>query len=428
MSMVRRPSVSVIARLGLVGILLLGVACSSDADDDGASEPDGTTTTEGTTATTPTTPLAPEPVEVATQEAFEAIPDPIPEGDHGGLLRYRRLPDPPAGTTTWRIMYLSTTVADEPTVVTGVVMVPTVPAPDDGWLLVSVGHGSTGLADDCSPSHSMETDDATAIDALAIASRLSATPAVVVISDYEGQGGPGRHPFLVAESEGRSVLDGARAARQLPDVPLVPDRLGLLGYSQGGHAVLAANERAGEWTPEAEVIGTVSGAPATELVDWARDLVRTPDGSYQAAVLLAGQAAADPTADLDAVLTDEGAAAIDALDRSCTEAAGLDGTAPALTIDPSTTAPWDELLRASEPGSVAGASPVLIIHSQEDRNVPVEWSEAYAERACAAGQDVERRILPTGDHVAAGATAYADGLAWLVARHGGDEAFSSSCP
>ena len=38
---------------------------------------------------------------------------------------------------------------------------------------------------------------------------------VVAATDYEGLGTPGVHPYLVGESEGRSVLDAARAARAL---------------------------------------------------------------------------------------------------------------------------------------------------------------------------------------------------------------------
>ena len=38
---------------------------------------------------------------------------------------------------------------------------------------------------------------------------------VVAATDYEGLGTPGLHPFLVGESEGRSVLDAARAAHRV---------------------------------------------------------------------------------------------------------------------------------------------------------------------------------------------------------------------
>ena len=64
--------------------------------------------------------------------------------------------------------------------------------------------------------------------------------------------------------EGRGVLDAARAAGQLPDAD-PGDRMAIFGYSQGGHGALWAGQLAAEWTPELDLVGTVAGAPATEL-------------------------------------------------------------------------------------------------------------------------------------------------------------------
>ena len=66
---------------------------------------------------------------------------------------------------------------------------------------------------------------------------------LVAFSDYEGLGTPGRHPYLVGESEGRSVLDAAKAAAQLPGAD-AGDQLAIWGHSQGGHAALWAAQLA----------------------------------------------------------------------------------------------------------------------------------------------------------------------------------------
>src|SRR5690606_3738569 len=106
---------------------------------------------------------------------------------------------------------------------------------------------------------------------------------VVASSDYEGQGGPGRHPFLAGPSEGRSLLDAARAAGQLPDVE-VDGRLVIAGYSQGGHAALWAREEAERWAPELELVGTLAGAPVTRLARMVADRGGTgPDAMIIAA-------------------------------------------------------------------------------------------------------------------------------------------------
>ena len=54
--------------------------------------------------------------------------------------------------------------------------------------------------------------------------RLLKAGYAVVRTDYEGLGTPGVHPYLVAASEGRSVLDAAAAARSVPDAE-VGDRV-----------------------------------------------------------------------------------------------------------------------------------------------------------------------------------------------------------
>lgn len=70
----------------------------------------------------------------------------------------------------------------------------------------------------------------------------------VVATDYLGYGGSGYpfHPYLHADSEASSVLDSVRAARQAAaqlGVSLSSDVL-FSGYSQGGHASMAAQRAA----------------------------------------------------------------------------------------------------------------------------------------------------------------------------------------
>src|SRR5262245_51897824 len=66
-----------------------------------------------------------------TGDDFYAPPDPLPDGDHGTLLRYQPVEGYDVdGATAWRVMYLSESVAGDPIAVTGSVLVPTGPAPD----------------------------------------------------------------------------------------------------------------------------------------------------------------------------------------------------------------------------------------------------------------------------------------------------------
>jgi hypothetical protein len=55
---------------------------------------------------------------------------------------------------------------------------------------------------------------------------------------YQGLGTPGKHPYLIGEAEGRSVLDIVSAARQLD--PKIGLRFLISGHSQGGQSALFA--------------------------------------------------------------------------------------------------------------------------------------------------------------------------------------------
>src|SRR5690606_4921315 len=111
--------------------------------------------------------------------------------------------------------------------------------------------GTTGIADECAPSRSPRASEGLLFGPATERGYL------VALSDYEGLGTPGRHPYLVGESEGRSVLDAAKAAAQLPGADAGPD-LAIMGYSQGGHGALWAGQLAGSRAPDHELLGTVA--------------------------------------------------------------------------------------------------------------------------------------------------------------------------
>jgi acetyl esterase/lipase len=90
---------------------------------------------------------------------------------------------------------------------------------------------------------------------------------VIALTDYEGLGTPGPHPYLVGESEGRAVLDSVLAAHELDLGLELSDRYAVWGHSQGGHAALFAGQLAPEQLPEHELVGVVALAPATRLAD-----------------------------------------------------------------------------------------------------------------------------------------------------------------
>ena len=83
-----------------------------------------------------------------TADDFYTPPDPLPDAEHGTLLRYEQLDTAIEGGTAWKVMYLSESLEGDPIAVTGVVVTPDGEPPADGWKLLSVAHGTTGIGDD----------------------------------------------------------------------------------------------------------------------------------------------------------------------------------------------------------------------------------------------------------------------------------------
>lgn len=73
----------------------------------------------------------------------------------------------------------------------------------------------------------------------------SATGYITCMPDYLGMGyGDGFHPYQHAHTEATAVIDLIRVAKQMAPLKgvLVSDELFLMGYSQGGHATMAAHK------------------------------------------------------------------------------------------------------------------------------------------------------------------------------------------
>ncbi|MBN2622029.1 MAG: hypothetical protein JXA83_01615, partial [Acidimicrobiales bacterium] len=228
------------------------------------------------------------------------------------------------------------------------------------------------------------------------------------------------------------VLDAALAAGQLPGVA-VSDRLAIIGYSQGGHAALWAGQLAAEWTPDLDVVGTVSGAPVTELPVVLSSADSIPIADYLYLIIAGFEAAYPDEADPTLLLSPDGVAAVDAADAEGCAPRALSSTAdmpPAgeLVDDPGSVEPWATLLAANDPGRVATDTPILIVHSAADELVPARLSERLFERMCDLGQQVERRVEHRGEgHGTAGDGMYATGFAWIADRFAGEPA-TSTCP
>jgi secretory lipase len=223
----------------LAGVLLLLAACSDRAGPTSAS-------------------VAPAAAPERPPEAFYAVPDPLPPGPPGALIRATPIAGVPVlpDSRAWAVLYHSRDFDGRDVAVSGVVAVPPGAAPPDGRPVVVWGHGSVGLADRCAPSH---------VGIMGAfgpwLGGLLQQDLVVAATDYQGLGTPGPARAAIGLSAGRAVLDLARAARGLGAAG-AGGRVVLAGHSEGGHAVLWAAELARSYAPELQVLGWRPPPPA----------------------------------------------------------------------------------------------------------------------------------------------------------------------
>lgn len=204
-----------------------------------------------------------------TSPALSASQRVIAPKDAGSLLSSNAIGniDPMLADVAGRadqMTYRSFSLKGEPVVVSGALFIPKGKAPRGGWPIVSWGHGSSGTNDQCAPSMVQNKDGKIDLYGYGgfIAELLKAGYAVVA-TDYEGLGTPGDHPYIIADSEARSMIDAVRAGLQAE--PALSKSWFSVGHSQGGQAAIAAGELSGSWGRGLDFRGTVGLAPVTNV-------------------------------------------------------------------------------------------------------------------------------------------------------------------
>lgn len=196
-------------------------------------------------------------------ESFYTPPNPLPDSAPGTLLRYEPITnlDVPGGTA-YRILYTTEAPSGEPVVSSGMIFVPTSPAPEDGRKVLAWAHGTLGFGIDCTPSRLYQP----ALENLDMSYWLPSAMQrgwVVVATDYTGIGTPGNTYYLIGQSEAQDVINSVRAARNF-ETAQAGRVYATFGHSQGGHSSLSAAQYR-HYAPELELVGSASAAPAAEL-------------------------------------------------------------------------------------------------------------------------------------------------------------------
>jgi len=398
------------ATLAFACLLLAGTvaACSDTGSARGSAgdEPDADSAAS-----------APAPEEfTGTVEDFYVVPDPLPPGDPGDLMRVQPL-DASAGEAGLRIMYHSTDAQGDDRAVTGVVYHPTGTPPDGGWPVVAWAHGTSGIASPCAPSRLPQVPPAWDVAGVRVA------------TDYIGLGPVGElHPYLSAAAEANAVIDSVRAVGQIADAH-AGTRWLVVGHSQGGHAALLTGEAAAERLPDHELLGTVAIAPGAELSKTYGDEVQV---RIITTMVLFGLAADDPEIDPADYLTPAAyEAARNVVSEACVDTI-INTMAPHAVSpdfyvqDPLATDLAGEWMEENDPGRTASSAPLLLISGDRDMIVLPARTHDLFDRLCGVGQVVELVDLPDADHTTEPAVAAPQISAWLADRLA-DEPATSDC-
>jgi acetyl esterase/lipase len=343
-------------------------------------------------------------------------------GPPGTLIRSEPMMFAPAGAQAYRVLYRSTGLRGEPIAVSGVIIVPPGPAPAGGRPIVAWAHPTTGVVPHCAPSLAIFV-----FQQMAGLRQLIERGVVVAATDYPGLGTAGPHPYLVGDSEARSVIDSVRAARQLPGVG-DGTTFAVWGHSQGGQASLYTGLIARSYAPELSLVGVAAAAPATSLVTLMGDDFKTSGGKNLTAMTLWSWSRVFG-APIEKVVLPEAMPTVDQLAGECIESI-FDILARRRTEKPleehflsvaniAHVEPWRSLALRNSPGPLSPQIPLFLSQGTTDDLVRPEVTRAYMQRQCRAGGKVTMMWVPGVGHGFVARDSADAAVAWMMDRFTG---------
>lgn len=360
--------------------------------------------------------------EAASLPSFYQVPSSIPT-TAGALIKSQRVAVSGIDGTAYRVMYVSKDLQNRPVAVTGMVFVPNGSPPSGGFDVVSWGHGTVGMAEQCAPS----LNPATAIESTAgPLNALLDQHWVVTASDYRGLGTPGPLDYLVGELAARNTIDIVRAARHMKAAHAGSSYL-VWGHSEGGQTAMFALHIGASYAPELHLVGVVAGAPPSQFADIYAFLTSSP---YRFYLFMAGvgyaHAYGPRAAPLAEILTPTALKLEPVVNKGCfnylEQTIDRYSLAQIVKTNPFDHPNWRALLTENDPASFTSpvAAPLLIYQGGSDEQIPPVSTQLLAQHLCTIGQDVERWIYPGQTHSSVIPPAEPDFVHWMADRFAGD--------
>lgn len=366
---------------------------------------------------------------------YESVAKLSANGKLGQIVKQEKIKTSVKGAQAWKIAYISSDVVGRKTISTGLIVAPIGQAPKEGRPILAWAHGTTGSAQNCGPSQII--NPASPLNEYFLMDGNSWTDYgipnleefikegyVVVATDYQGQGGGGRHQYAIAGTNGRDAINSARAASSMKEVGAGKKTI-IYGWSQGGGATIAAaslldyQAQQGTAADNLQYLGFVGLAPddvaavlprppADEVatIKIMNDLTQAnvPNVFLFAHYVMAlwGAEAAYPNLKISDILTEEGAKVVDRLaSNKCVHVmadsfsyAYGDQYKSLIKPQPSNSLAWLNAFIDSSVQPVKPVAPVVIYWGTKDTAVPPVMHELYQKQMCAMGANVGRIQLP----------------------------------
>jgi hypothetical protein len=365
-----------------------------------------------------------------------AVPDPLPPGPPGALVRIQPAAAPNTGAAATTLVLhhsRSATGADE--AVTGTVLVPTAPWPGPGprpW--VAFAPGTQGLGAQCAPSRRLAAG--TEPEAASV-SELLGRGWGVAVTDYDGYTDGGRPSYVVGPAMAHALLDVARAAAAVPGTGIsAATPWAVAGYSQGGAAAAWAASAQPTYAPDLHLVAATAGGVPADLAAVGRALDGGPAAGLMVSALL-GLDNAYPGVGLTALLDDAGRADAARLGRACLGDAAFSALGGVRLADITTGhLDFEQIARRPAVAAALAASdladapppkvPTLQYHATADDLVPFAQARDLHTRWCARGADTRLVTLP-GNHVVGAILGGPGAITWLADAFAGQPQ-PASCP
>ncbi|MCK8503245.1 alpha/beta fold hydrolase [Myxococcus fulvus] len=368
---------------------------------------------------------------------FYRTPDSLPTSAQGDVLRHEPLTGVAAleqAGSNELVLYRSDAVAGErPIAVSGIIALPKGEPPEGGWPVIAWAHGTVGVADKCAPSRDVLGSSAHWFNQAPhrmLNYFLSEKKWAVVMTDYEGLGTEGRHPYLLGRSQARGVLDSVVAAHKLYPGKL-SKKYAIVGHSQGGQAALFSAAEAPERLrgKDLELVGVLAYAPGSAMHLTFPLAVQVPEPSPEGAFIplfLAGASEGDPEGvKLEQLLKPQALRLFAEVDTKCRTELSLKDSwgsfVPKGNVM-SETANWPPLLaqlRAMHPGYLRIGVPVRLVQGALDARVNPAQTWVVRNELIARQASVEYVGCPVADHFGVLGDDIPGTVAWLTQRFGG---------